>query len=257
MKNLLLSLTIFLTITLFYSCDCEKGSGNVISETYEFDYFDKIQLEGDYTVYIYQDTVSQITIEAEDNILPLIDTYLTIDDRLIIDTDKCIGKHKQIIITVSMPDVREIRSDGSAEISVVSNVQTDQLRLETYGSGKIILNMVNAESLVFVDIRGSGDVRIDDLTTPLLKVKIFGSGDFTAYGTAEVFDIDIFGSGDVNAFGLDSEICDISITGSGNCSVTVYERLDVQITGSGNVYYRGDPTTVDVYITGTGRVEAD
>jgi len=252
MKKLFLSLGIFLTITLFYSCDCEKGSGNMITETYEYDYFDKIQVEGDYTVYIYQDTVAQITIEAEDNILPLIDTYLTTDNRLIIETDKCIRKHRQIIITVSMPDVREIRSDGSAQISVVSNINTDELRLETYGSGNISLNTVNAESLIFVDIRGSGDVSIEDLTTPQLRVKIFGSGDFGANGSAEVFDIDIFGSGNVNTYGLDSETCDISITGSGNCYVTVYDRLDVQITGSGNVYYRGSPDTVDVYITGSG-----
>ncbi|HRK27427.1 MAG TPA: head GIN domain-containing protein [Chitinophagales bacterium] len=239
-------------ITGFYGCDCEKGSGNVITETRNFGYANKLQLMGNYQVYLYQDTITQVTIEAEDNIIRLIDTYLTTDGRLIIETDKCIRKHREIKITISMPDISQIRTDGSARIWAVSSITTNELKIETYGSGNLTLTTLNSSGIIFIDVFGSGDIRIDNVNAPQLRLKIHGTGSFAANGSVGVFDADIFGSGNVNTYGLTTEVADISIAGTGNCYVYVTNLLDVQITGSGNVYYRGSPGTVNIFVTGTG-----
>lgn len=252
MNKLMSGVLLLLTMAFFYACDCEKGSGNIITETRNFNYFDKLQLQGDYTVYIYQDTIASLTIEADDNIIPLIDTYLTTDNRLIIETDKCLKKHHEIVLTISMPQVSELRIDGSARINAVSDINTQQLSIESYGSGDIKLNKLFA-TIVNIDIKGSGDIRIDEINTQSLDVKITGAGNIDVSGFTDLFDIDIYGSGNVYAYYLDADNCDINISGSGNCEVNVNNHLDVHITGSGNVYYRGNPS-VEIFITGTGAV---
>lgn len=253
MKKILSFALLLTVICTFYACDCEKGSGNIITETRNFDYFDKLQLQGDYTVYLYEDTVASLTIEADDNIVPLVDTYLTTDDRLIVETDKCIRKHHEIVLHIAIPKLSELRIDGSADVNAASDFETQQLLLESYGSGHIKLNGIIA-TIVNIDIKGSGDVRIDELNTQSLDVEITGSGNVDVRGFADLFDIDIYGSGNVYAYYLDAGSCDINISGSGNCEVNVSGNLDVHITGSGNVYYRGNPSSVEIFITGTGAV---
>ena len=64
----------------------------------------------------------------------------------------------------------------------------------------------------------------------------------------------ISGSGNILALELESETCNVSIPGSGNCDVFVTEELDVFIGGVGSVRYRGDPPIVNTSISGSGTV---
>ena len=87
-------------------------------------------------------------------------------------------------------------------------------------------------------------------------VGISGAGDYTLRGSKQAeLDIQITGAGNIKAFNMEVDACNIGISGSGNCEVSVNKSLQVNISGVGNVFYRGNPEITSV-ISGVGNILA-
>jgi uncharacterized membrane protein len=84
--------------------------------------------------------------------------------------------------------------------------------------------------------------------------RISGSGSINLSGTTEKAKLSISGSGRYSADKLASGDYDISITGSGRSNIQCDGDLDVRVSGSGNVYYSGNPTSVNTRSAGSGKV---
>lgn len=100
-------------------------------------------------------------------------------------------------------------------------------------------------SLTVKDLTGlalsvSGSIRVPNLTTTALSIKISGSGMITANGTANDQYLEISGSGRYLTDGLTSETMKARICGSGTAGVAAMDVLDVKISGSGTLTYRGN-----------------
>jgi hypothetical protein len=229
-------LLIALTILALSSChdpfhSCIRGNGNVISEIRNPDSFYKIESEGDYNVFITQDTIDEVRVSAEENIMQYISTRSN-GNKLTIKTpgSRCINNSEPINIYIKTTNISEVRLDGSGFINI-ENVNTNYLKLDISGSG---------------DINGSIDVSE-------LESKISGSGEIMLDGFCNESFYDISGSGKIRSYNLEQNKCFADISGSGNMYVFVNDLLDVRITGSGNCYYTGNPT-VNLSITGSGSV---
>ena len=143
-------------------------------------------------------------------------------------------------VIISYGPVQEVRVTGHSNI--ISKIQTEvsngtwfmELERGTYGSYELTYN-ITVPGLEEVSNIGSGNVTVSDpISVDHMKVYLLGSGGF--YG-----------------FPLSASTCQVDISGSGNCEVTVNNDLDVVIEGSGSVYYKGSPS-IDVDINGSGRV---
>jgi hypothetical protein len=121
------------------------------------------------------------------------------------------------------------------------------------GSGDVVMNsLLRAESLN-LEISGSGNIRVYDLTATKVELQIAGSGNINVKGTAtERVDVNVTGSGDVKASELRTNHADINITGSGSVEINANETIEGNIIGSGNLYYKGEPK-VNTRNTGSGR----
>lgn len=89
----------------------------------------------------------------------------------------------------------------------------------------------------------------------LVKVSNTGTGNVVIedFQKQESLSVSILGTGSFLGFPMEVNTCEIEITGTGNCEVTVDSLLEVSIDGTGNVYYKGNPQ-VDADIVGTGSV---
>ena len=143
-------------------------------------------------------------------------------------------------VIISYGPVQEVRVTGHPNI--ISRIQTEvsngtwfmELERGTYGSYELTYN-ITVPYIEEVSNIGSGNVTVaDPISVGQMKVYLLGSGGF--YG-----------------FPLSASTCQVDISGSGNCEVTVDNDLDVVIEGSGSVYYKGSPS-IEVDITGSGRV---
>ena len=220
MKKLLILFMLTLPFILSSCINCTIGSGNVISQDRSDGEFNSISLSGQGILYLTQGNENDIKIEAEDNIMPLIESYVE-NNKLIIRHApfQCIRPTKPIKIYISFQDLNSISISGSGEIISQNTLELDTLDISISGSGKINLNL-NA----------------DKLTT-----SISGSSDATYNGKVNYNFIIISGSADINALGLQTNSTSISISGAGKTSVNAQKNLDILVSGSGTIRYTGNP----------------
>lgn len=208
-----------------------QGSGNVVSETRTVDKFHSIKMTVSGTVYVTQNTTSLLQLEAEDNIMPLLRTYVQ-DGILIVDSEKSFSTTKSINIYVNMAEIKSLVVSGSADIIGKSEVVSDDLKIAITGSGNMKLQ-INAKQL-HSKISGSGNICLKGNTLSHIAV--------------------ISGSGNLKAADLVSEKSTVQISGSGNGKINISEELNAEISGSGNIYYKGNPKIVNQQITGSGEI---
>ncbi len=216
------------------SCDkdgrCVNGSGAYQSRSYSVSSFDEISFYGEGDVYVTRDSVSSVSVEAQQNVLDALNLDVR-NGELRIGRDNCFRSSRRIRVYVTTPNL------SMASIS---------------GSGNIIGTGIFSGPDFRADISGSGNIDMD-LDVETLNSHSSGSGEVTFRGNATYQYFDISGSGSVHCFNLSGREGNIRISGSGNCEVNVSDELEVDISGSGNVYYKGSPH-INSKISGSGKL---
>jgi hypothetical protein len=157
------------------------------------------------------------------------------------------------------------KKSGAMYTSVDKNV------LYINGSGDIYIEVKSLDSLIAngdvtvegktslslgtatVTANGNSNVTLD-VTASSLTANANGEKNFTLTGTATDLKVNENGNGKFSGFGLKSSNCTVMLMGYHDCEVYVTNTLNVTLIGSGNVYYMGNPATVNPNITGTGQL---
>lgn len=227
-----------LGISLFFSCRYldgkrVRGNGNITTEQRSVSGFDGVESYGSFDVFITTENEPSVKIEADENILSLIETNVE-DNKLQIRTKRGFNLRpsRDIRIFVSGPLYGTLATNGSGNIT-----------------GK---NSINSNNAVKLWIRGSGSIEVE-LNAPSVSAEIAGSGSLKISGKAKEFKSGIYGSGDIKAGNLQTEESKVEIAGSGNVEVFANNKLDVKVMGSGDVRHRGG-ANVSSHIAGSGSV---
>jgi len=216
---------------LSISCfDCIDGDGNVIQKTLDVPAFSKIKLNGDANISLTADTSALLVIRGEKNIL---DEYRVevVNKTLVIKSEHCLRSHEQVTLQIPYTELESVVINGSGSVYANETVKANSLDLKINGSGDFEL-----------------PVEVQDLSGT-----ISGSGDITLKGSAVNQEYTINGSGNIETSGLSSGQCQVTVNGSGDCSVWVTGNLKVKVHGSGDVYYKGNPA-IQTDIKGSGSV---
>lgn len=226
--------SVLLIMLLLSACRVVRGSGNVMTETRAVSDFDQVSLSAQGEIILRQGEQEALEIEAEDNIMAVIETQVRGNTLYISSKNNtAINPTKPVKFLLMMKDVSGFNISGSGSIDA-EDVETERLTLE---------------------ISGSGDVNIASLSAASLVVEISGSGNLELAGRATNQVIDISGSGDYQAADLVSEAVDVGISGSGEVTVWASQSLSADISGRGTVNYYGNPS-VSQRISGTGELNS-
>jgi hypothetical protein len=208
-----------------------EGNNHPVTENRNLSGFTEVNLSSDFQVIIKHDSVFSVTVEAEENLLPYIETEMGGGVLHIgVQRNHHLSPNYPIKVTVQMPELSGARLSGSGTM-LCDTFTTQQMVTDISGSGTIKMGL--HANKIFADISGSGELNLA--------------------GTVNDADLSISGSGDIFALPLLANTCKANISGSGNIYITVANSLDVRISGSGNVYYSGSPS-VNASISGSGKV---
>lgn len=195
-----------------------RGTGKVISKTFDFRNFDKVHLEDlDGKIEVEIGKTFSVKIEIDENLEPLLHVSKEEkEDELMISlkgntNNKRYIEDTRIKVKVTMPEASVIRHRGNSALHITGIVGR-YFRLENNGNGDASLQ----GSIDELDIKkdGNGDVNAKNLIAKTAKVKCYGNGNvdvhvqisLTAHGS---------GNGNVGQFGP-GKIEPISgITGNG------------------------------------------
>lgn len=257
MKNikitqLLIIALLALSLTSCLGIFCVDGNGQPATEERSHSGFIGISNETSATVYFESGDDYTVFVEADENLLDYIFTSITSGILEIeIKGTGCIRPDRQPIVYITSPGMESIYSSGSGDIfaDTVSGNRTEVL---STGSGNILIDYIESDEAI-IKSSGSGDISLAQFYSDDALVKNSGSGNITIEGEGEMVEIRSTGSGETYCDDLESNISDISITGSGNVHAWVVEELIAHLSGSGNLYYYGNPTLSST-VTGSGRV---
>lgn len=210
-----------------------NGSGQSASVQRELAAFHKIAVNLNCQVEVVQGSTEGVLIEADGNLLPLIETFVK-NGELTVQPAKGmrLTSKTRIKLTVNARNVDGLSLAGSTDL-VAARLQSPKLA---------------------TSIAGSGHVSIKDLQTGDLSISVAGNGRFDAQGTAAAMDVSIAGSGDINTARLAAQNVSISIAGSGDATVWARKTLSVSIVGAGKVQYYGEVTRPDSTTVGSGLI---
>jgi hypothetical protein len=206
------------------------GSGNTAIEGREISGFDRIKVRSIGEVEIIQGDNDGVVIEADDNLLPYITTRVLAGE-LVIETKPGFGLHPKsdILYTITVKNLEEVESSGAARVNI-KDLKTTNLSLSSSGAGEFLLTDLEANSL---------------------EIKISGAGSFQADGVCEELDVNISGAGNFDGPDLKVERAKVRISGLGNATLWVTEKLETRISGMGNIKYYGNPS-IDQTNSGAG-----
>jgi hypothetical protein len=210
------------------------GSGKVITEKRAVGEFTSLELSCSADVSLVQGDQLAVSIEGEDNILPLIETRVS-GYKLIIDAkpNTSFRTTKPLTVHITAPVLTSVRVTGSGDVEM-SKWTVDSLELIATGSGNIHLASLEMGSLT-ARLSGSGDISIEG-----------GGGGNQAITTS--------GSGDYDAASMESREVNATASGSGNITLWATRSLSASSSGSGDIRYYGSPK-VTQKTSGSGSVE--
>lgn len=252
MKKVLYAL---IASVFFVACEPGKtevqGNGVLDEKVIESSDFTQVQSEGEYNLVFVQDSVNTIIIEAEENIIPLIDVYFR-NDKLFIenDDDYKLNLNLLINITIHHQGISEVDFSGAGSIDLNELISNDNFVLVISGSGNAT-GSIDA-SLIEINVSGTGNVSTT-IKGNELDASVSGTGNFNFEGEANSGEFSISGVGNVIASELLLDNCYVEILGTGDCYFSVSDFLDVVISGVGDIYYKGDPQ-IQRRITGLGSI---
>ena len=190
-----------------------KGSGVVVEEKRQASGFTQVRVSGVGEVTIERAEAESLAVEAEDNILPLLETTVRYDAlHLGAQEGASIRPTRPIRYRVGVKELTGVGVSGSADVQA-SSIQAGRLVVRISGSGNVRLG--GSADEVDVQITGSGDCDAAGLRCKSAKVVISGSGGATV-DAAEKLDVTITGSGSVRYAG--NPAVQQRVTGSGSVS---------------------------------------
>ena len=192
--------------------DAIQGSGVAKTETRDVAEFTKVELTGSPDVTITIGDKQSLTIEADDNILPLLTTEVK-NGKLVIGSQQntSYSPKTDIKITITVAKLEGASVVGSGDIKA-SGVKADTFEASVTGSGDLDVSG-EADSLK-ATVRGSGDLDATKLAAEQATVTVQGSGDAKVHATKSL-DARIEGSGDVQYTGNPSDVHE-QVQGSGS-----------------------------------------
>jgi hypothetical protein len=216
------------------SCTKVIGDGPVVSETRVTREFSRIEFSVPGEMTYVESNEPEIGIEAQRNIIDVIETSISGDElRIRVRDGKSIRSSEDIRITVKGPGVRSLFLSGSGRLTVNEDFNPADANLFVSGSGRMRLKSLNSETLE-AQVSGSGSIDVEN-------------------GTVDRESIAVSGSGDVYVQPVIARRASTVTSGSGNIYLHATEELEVRISGSGDVFYDGNPQT-NVNVSGSGRL---
>lgn len=234
MKQLvILAVGVFFTLTATAQSGEEiVASGNTIKSKRTVPDFENIIVSGPFEVILDSGNTGTLTIEASDNIAPLIFTEVN---------------NKTLTIWVN----KDIQFKPSQDNKVTIRVPFTVLNgIALNGSGSITSHKTIACNIL-LNLAGSGSMALT-LRSPKTEAYVTGSGSIELNGTADHFNCAVIGSGSIKATELESDNVEAAVKGSGSLRVLSNKNIKGRISGCGSIAFGGEPTERDLIKTGSG-----
>ena len=208
-----------------------QGSTIVKRQTRALGHFTGIGLNLPAKVEVRTGATESVTIETDDNLLPLIETVVENGTLKLRPNKRNLNlqtRNMKIVVQAKNVDHLSIGGAGSIDSDALRG---DKVTINVGGSGSVVVKGIEADNAV-IAVGGSGNV----------------SG---GAGSVNKVSISIGGSGGVDLGKVKAREASVNVAGSGEATVWASASINASLAGSGSVNYYGDPT-ISKSVAGSG-----
>ncbi len=242
MKKLLWLLT--LALVSFTSCkkgaitDCFYSTGKMSTEDRNIENFNSILLQNNVNLILIKSKNNRVKVEAGSNLISKIITEVNEIGVLEIRNDNNCNwirsYESPINIYLNYIDIDSIEYRSIGDINTADTLLTDTLWLRVYeGAGQINLEL-NVQRLYCALHYGTADI-------------VLGGSSGLSYVYSASFGL-------IDMINLESNFMYVNNRSSNDIYLTAKTHLGATIENIGNIYYAGNPLTVNLNRTGSGEL---
>jgi hypothetical protein len=225
MKTIKILALLVLTVTTI-SCEWDininkvDGNGNV--QTQERDNignFDRVKGSAGLQVFLKQGSEQRVVVEADENLLPIIETYVK-NGMLLIGVDGNIGRSSAKKVYVTYTGLSEIRASSGSHVIFQNEIKNEDLTLDA-SSGAMLEGSVFSKKL-YLEASSSGHVEVSGKTKDLRSKASSG--------------------GYIDAENVLASTCNAKASSGGHIEVNVKDNLEAKASSGGQINYHGNPS---------------
>lgn len=233
LRNQLVFLIPFLLLTgcVVHFQDSISGNGNVHKEVRNTPGFTGIRVSSGIDVYLTQGDVTEVIVEADENLHEWIITEVNQSD-LIIKSEKNIRMAESKKVWVTCPVVDRIDISSAGDLIGENQIHSDKLDIEMSSAGDLRLEIEAGE----------------------LNIDISSAGSAYLKGTANSMHADLSSAGDLDAYDLMAKSANVSVSSAGSARVYVTEEAVFRSSSAGDINYRGDPKISEMHSSSAGSI---
>jgi hypothetical protein len=243
MKTRIIAVSFIILSMLLASCSAMSTAGVkvitpsnvIISQNRDVSSIDAIEFSTFGKVNIIQGDVESLNINGPDNLVPEISTTVN-NGTLIIKT----------VQSITIP-----ATTNASNILTFTIVVKNLSSLAISGAGDVQIEALSTPSMR-IDLSGAGSISQNQINTDSLNIDLSGLGGINITGKTTQATIDISGAGSVNAPDLQIQTANVTISGLGSATLWVTDSLTGDISGAGSISYYGNPQT-STNSTGLGK----
>jgi hypothetical protein len=205
-------------LVIISSCRFTTGSGNIVTDKRSVGNFSGISVSEGIEVEVKIGPVTEVTVEADDNIIKHIETRVK-GSTLRIEIDdlhNLSDVHTKVYITT--PDLNNIWASSSAEVKVL-DVLAGKERLSFHASS-------------------SGDIKAD-IDAPEVEVEASSAGSINLRGKTRNYDAQASSGAEIKTFDLLSENTKVQVSSGASAMVHASISLNASASSGGSITYHG------------------
>ena len=234
--RVLVATFVILSAALAFACDDVgvRGSGDLVTEEYEFEDFTKVELTNTFRADITHSAAFSVSVEADDNILELVEVTQDGDTlRLQLESGTS-ATDATLQATITMPEIVSLDVSGASRATVAGFENGNALQA-----------------------RVSGASRLDGvLDVTHLDLRLSGASRASLEGGGTEADINASGASTLDLEDFILEIAHVSLSGASSGTVNVRDELGpVEASGASLLLYIGTPNLTGIDTSGASHVE--
>jgi hypothetical protein len=230
-----------------------SGSGNMITEQFDYADFSRVQVANVFEVEISQSDTFSISVTADDNIME----YVIINrsgDTLQVRLKQGYNYHSiTAIAKIGMPDISRLDLSGATEGIINDFTCSDNITLTVSGASKLTLSDLSAGD-VQIEVSGASNIT-GNLTAGDADFEVSGASNLSLAGSGQALKAEVSGASNMSLDDFTTDNADIDVSGVSTGVVNTGGTLDANVSGASTLYYIGSPLMGDIDISGASGIQ--
>ncbi len=205
----------------------DRDYGPTKTEQRDLSGFTGVDAGGVFDITITPSSEYSVSIEAAEQLLPLIETKVS-NETLKIKFDRRVRNVGDVKVLISMPDLDHVDLSGASSLQVEQGFESEKFSVDMSGAASSSLDI--AVNKLLVDLSGAADLEL--------------------LGKAYTLTLDASGASDISAEDMLVKDAQIDLSGASEIDLNVSGDLVVEASGASDVNCIGRPQTSKIDTSG-------